>query len=516
MQFNNPTQPNKTKKMKNLIRSINRSPLRCGFFTMAIALGCFALSPPLKAQDCPTECGAGGNTAVGDNALDSLTDGINNTAVGKSALTSNTTGGYNVGIGSGALRSNTTGLFNMAVGTEALRDNTANYNLAIGFRVLFINTTGRHLTGIGAGALLNNTTASFNTAIGSDALRDNDTGENNTAIGADALAENTNANGNTAVGFEALDANTNGSLNNAFGVNALGSNVGAVLGDMNNAFGANALASNVEGERNSAFGDNALQFCTGNRNTALGNEAGVAITTSSNNLAVGDNAMSTFGGDPSSFLGNTIVGGFSGNNITTGTRNVQLGSGVGFAAGNESDTIRIGRPPNLALPSARCFLGGVAGSVVLQQFVTIDPVTGQLFRFTSSARYKKDIKPMDKASESIFALKPVTFRGKNDPKGIPQFGLIAEEVAKVNPDLVSRDADGRPDSVGYLQINVMLLNEFLKEHKKVEELQSTVAQQQKGMEVLTAQLKEQAAQIQKVSAQLEASKPAPKVVNNNQ
>jgi hypothetical protein len=152
-----------------------------------------------------------------------------------------------------------------------------------------------------------------------------------------------------------------------------------------------------------------------------------------------------------------------------------------------------------------------------------DPATHQIFRFTSSARYKKDIKPMDKASESIFALKPVTFHAKNDAKGIPQFGLIAEEVAKVNPDLVCRDADGRPDSVGYEQISVMLLNEFLKEHKKVEEqqasiadLKSTVALQQKEMQVLTVQLKEQAAQIQKVSAQLEVSKPTAKVVNNNQ
>ena len=365
--------------------------------------------------------------------------------------------------------------------------------------------------------MFSNTEGNRNTATGNAALGFNTTGDDNTAIGAGALFFN-NADGNTAVGVDALDANTNGSLNNAFGFNALGSNVGAGLGDKNNAFGANALASNVEGERNSAFGDNALQFCTGTRNTAVGNEAGSAITTSSNNLAVGDNAMSTFVGDPSSFLGNTIVGGFSGNNITTGTRNVQLGSGVGFGAGNESDTIRIGRTPNLNLPSAWCFLGGVAANAAALQFVEIDPATGQLFRFTSSARYKKDIKPMDKASESIFALKPVTFVGKNDPKGIQQFGLIAEEVEKVNPDLVSHDADGKPDAVGYLQINAMLLNEFLKEHKKVEEqqasiadLKSTVALQKKEMQVLTAQLKEQAAQIQKVSAQLEASKPAPKV-----
>ena len=137
--------------MKTLIRSINRSPLRCGFFTLTIALCWFALSPPLKAQ-CPSACGAGGNTAVGDNALDSITTGINNTAVGKDALTADTTGQYNVAVGSGALASNTTGNFNMAIGTEALNQNNATFNLAIGFRVAFQNTTGSHLTGIGAAA----------------------------------------------------------------------------------------------------------------------------------------------------------------------------------------------------------------------------------------------------------------------------------------------------------------------------------------------------------------------------
>ena len=131
---------------------------------------------------------------------------------------------------------------------------------------------------------------------------------------------------------------------------------------------------------------------------------------------------------------------------------------------------------------------------------------------------------MDAASEALLALRPVTFRYRPelDKAGIPQYGLIAEEVAEVNPDLVLRDEKGEIYSVRYEAVNAMLLNEFLKEHKKVEEqqasiaeLKSTVAQQQKGMEVLTAQLKEQAAQIQKVSAQLEASEPAPQVVNNN-
>ena len=148
--------------------------------------------------------------------------------------------------------------------------------------------------------------------------------------------------------------------------------------------------------------------------------------------------------------------------------------------------------------------------------------TGHLGTSTSSARYKDNIKPMDKASEAILALKPVTFHYKQelDPEGIPQFGLVAEQVEKVNPDLVARDADGKAYTVRYEAVNVMLLNEFLKEHRTVQELkkdfQATVADQQKEIQALTASLKEQASQIQKVSAQLEVSKPAPQTVLNNQ
>jgi hypothetical protein len=156
---------------------------------------------------------------------------------------------------------------------------------------------------------------------------------------------------------------------------------------------------------------------------------------------------------------------------------------------------------------------------------------GQLGTMNSSRRFKKDIKPMHQASESILALKPVTFHYKNQDtkkaENTPQFGLIAEDVAEVDPDLVVRDADGKPFTVRYDAVNAMLLNEFLKERKKVEEQQTNItqlnskmanqaaiiAQQQKGMEALTAQLKEQSAQIQKVSAQLEVSKRAPQVVS---
>ena len=150
---------------------------------------------------------------------------------------------------------------------------------------------------------------------------------------------------------------------------------------------------------------------------------------------------------------------------------------------------------------------------------------GQLGTIVSSERFKKDIATMEKAIEAILALKPVTFRYKQelDPKGIPQFGLVAEQVEKVNPDLVARDEQGKAYTVRYDAVNAMLLNEFLKEHQTVQELKSiaakqeatiaelksTIAQQQKGIEVLTAGLR-------KVSAQLELNESAPQMVLNNQ
>jgi trimeric autotransporter adhesin len=460
---------NQMKKMKNLTRSMNRSPLRCGYFTLAIALCWFALSPPLKAQ-CPSDCGAGGNTAVGVKALDSVTTGINNTAVGTNALQDNTTGFYNVAIGSGALASNTTGDFNMAIGAGALLNNNANFNLAVGFRTCFLNTTGNHLTGIGAAAMRNNTTGGFNTAIGADALRENATGSDNTAIGSDALSLNT-VSDNTAIGSEALASSTNSPENVAVGFRALASTSGS--NGFNVAVGFQALDQVTTGGQNTAVGDNALgSLVTGTLNTALGDFAGISHT----------------GGDS----GNVDIGAFE--------------TGVS----GESNVTRIANIGTTAQVS------GV--------FVTVNAVGGTKLGFqVSSRRYKEDIKPMEKASESLFALTPVTFRYKKDmdPSGTLQYGLIAEDVAKVNPDLVLNDPQGKPATLRFLNIQAMMLNEFLKEHKKVEEqqasiaeLKSTVAQQQKGMEVLTAQLKEQAAQIQKVSAQLEASKPTPKVVAN--
>jgi hypothetical protein len=501
--------------MKTLIRSINRSPLRCGFFTLAIALCWFALSPPLKALDCPSECGNDANTGVGVSALNSLTSGINNTAVGKEALRDLTTGGYNVAIGSGALRSNTAGAFNMAIGTEALRDNTADFNLAIGFRVGFTNTTGRHLTGIGAAALQFNTIGNFNTAIGAAALQNNTTASFNVAVGDAALGafNGTTAfdGANTALGSLALTAETSGQENVAVG--------------------RRALQSLTDGDNNVALGwRSGDSLATGSLNTLLGSQAGNNYTgAESNNIIIGGGIGGTAGESNTIRIGSNLPS--DGINISDAGLAVQAftigsgltGGGIQYLATILGQSVSIAPNFSTTNGASNCTIGGIfnqtpaAGS----HLVVVGPNDRLADATLSSRRFKKDIAPIDKISEGILALKPVTFHFKNDDTNYPQFGLVAEDVAEVNPDWITRDPQGEIYGVRYDTIPILLLNEFLKEHKKVEEqqatiaqLKSTVAQQQKGMEVLTAQLKEQAAQIQKVSAQLEASKPAPQVVNN--
>jgi Chaperone of endosialidase len=450
--------------MKTLIGSINRSPLRCGFFTLAITLCWFALVQNTQAVSPPPDGGyPGANTAEGTDALFSLTSGIANTAVGLNALHDNTTGTHNVAVGASALAGNTTGSFNMAIGTDALRDNNANFNLAIGFRVLFMNTTGNHLTGIGAAAMRNNTTAGFNTAIGADALSENTVSEANVAVGDSALAV---YNG-TSIGIDGF----------------------------NTALGSIALTALTSGFQNTAVGRRALEnLTTGNNNTIVGWRGGDGLTTGS---------------------GNSFFGFQAGANEGPNVDNV-------ICVGTRGDSQPAGQ-----VTSNRCYIGNIVGVTTGGPAPTVPVVIdqdGQLGTIASSRQFKKDIKPMDQASEAILKLKPVTFHYKErDVKNdlTPQFGLIAEDVEQVNRDLVVYGRDGKLWTVRYDAVNAMLLNEFLKEHKKVEEqqasiadLKSTVALQQKEMQVFTAQLKEQAAQIQKVSAQLEASKPAPKVVAN--
>jgi trimeric autotransporter adhesin len=521
--------------MKNLISSINRSPWRCGFFTVAIALCWFVLSPPLKAADCPTACGTGGNTAVGINALDSVTTGINNAAFGNDALTANTGGDFNVAVGSGALQSNTTGFQNMAVGAQALANNlVGNFNMGIGFRALFMNTGSRN-SAVGAAALRNNAGASDNTAIGSTAMFGNTTGEQNTAIGSGALSANTTVGGNTAVGFRALNLSQTSFGNVALGESTLTSFTGAgttSTNGFNTALGSLALNAETAGQENTAVGRRALEFLqTGSNNTAVGWRAGDNYNSDeSGNILIGSGVAGNSGEDNTIRIGTNLAS--NGILISDGTIPLSqaytiasglAGGGIQFLELLGFSTISIEAGLSQTTGASTCFVGGIfnqtppAGS----HAVLVGPNNQLADATLSSRRFKKDIAPMDKASEGILALKPVTFHWKSDKTNEPEFGLIAEEVAQVNLDWITRDPQGQITGVRYETIPVLLLNEFLKEHKKVEEqqasiadLKSTVALQRKEMQVLTAQLKEQAAQIQKVSAQLEASKPAPKVVAN--
>jgi hypothetical protein len=450
-----------TENMKTLQfrNSINRSPLPIGFILFAVLLACFALPPTVRALLPPP--------APDGGYLNS------NTAEGTNALFSLTTGSVNTANGAYALFSNTTGGANTANGSEALGGNTTgDDNTANGFEALISNTTGTQNTATGARALADNTTASNNTATGFAALGDNFIGTQNTANGAFALASNRTASNNTADGFQ-------------------------------------ALLNNQTGKENTAVGESAFKNSTVDSNTGVGFQVAFHNTTGTRNTAVGHHALSNNRTGSS----NIALGESAGVNLTTGSNNIDIGSGGG---GGESNTIRIGSA------QVRTFIKGISGAVVSGAAVVVN-AGGQLGMAASSERFKDEIKPMDKASEVILSLRPVSFCYKKeiDPDSTPQFGLVAEEVEKINPDLVGRDAQGKVFTVRYEAVNAMLLNEFLKEHRKVEELtkdfQATVAQ-------LTARLDEQAAQIQKVSAQfaaaspsrggLEASKPAPRVVSN--
>jgi hypothetical protein len=276
----------------------------------------------------------------------------------------------------------------------------------------------------------------------------------------------------------ALSANTSGFNNTASGNRVLQS---ATTADGNTATGSGALLNDNTGGNNTANGQDALfRNTTGVNNTATGKNALFSNTTGARNIALGFNA---------------------GVNLTTGDSNIDIGN---FGVAAEAATIRIGAQGT----QTRTFVAGISGSPIIGTSVVVN-INGRLGTVASSQRFKDDIKAMDKASEAILALKPVSFHYKKevDPEGIPQFGLVAEQVEKVNPDLVTRDEEGKVYTVRYEAVNAMLLNEFLKEHQKNEEQQTTIARQQKQIEALTAGL-------QKVSAQLEASKPAARVVNN--
>ena len=357
--------------------------------------------------------------------------------------------------------------FTTAEGQKALFSlTTGAANTAVGWFSLFSDTQGSFNTATGAGTLLLNT-ADNNTAFGVAALLFNTIGQNNTAVGTAALLNNIEGGENVAVGFEALQSNTtiggsSGGDNTAVGTLALQSNT---TGFFNTAIGGGALNSNTTSSHNTAVGSGAMATSTGSNNTALGRQAGITSGTGSNNVYLGSD-----------------MHGVSGETDHTYIRNVNTTSVSGGGA----------------------------------DFVTVDLTTGLLGHLSSSRRYKENIRPMENTSEALYQLKPVTYRYKEeiDSTQSPAFGLIAEEVAEVNPDLVACNAEGQPESVHYEMVNAMLLNEFLKEHRKVEEQQATIVQLKKEIEAIVAHSKEQDSQIQKVSGRIELNKAAPQVVDN--
>ena len=341
-------------------------------------------------------------------------------------------------------------------------------------------------TAEGQNALLSLTAGTYNTAVGWFSLQSNLTGNLNTAIGAGTLLANT-ADNNTATGAAALLSNTTGFSNTAAGAFALFTNT---IGIFNTGSGAFALLNNTSGVENTASGYRALSGnATGVGNTAYGSQA-LVQTTGDNNIALGAHA---------------------GFNISTGSNNIHIGN---VGAGNESGTVRIGDNNQ-----TKAFIAGINGvNQGSPTAVFINTLSGQLGTTppASSRRYKKEIKPMDTASEAVLALKPVSFHYKSDNTNTPQFGLIAEEVAAVNGDLVVRDQNGEIYSVRYDAVNAMLLNEFLKEHRKVEEQEATIAQLKRDSAEQRKQIETLTAGLQKVSDQLELSQPAPRTVVSNQ
>jgi hypothetical protein len=391
-----------------------------------------------------------------------------NTAIGVNALKSNTSGTLNTASGAGALSANTTGSYNTASGAHALLSNTiGRWNTADGAYALAHNTTADKNTAVGQGALYTQSFDNGNTAYDTE----------NTAVGFHALFANqpTSAPGtnfkyygiqNTALGSLALPANTTGSDNTAAGYGALYSNT---TGTNNTAFGVGALYNDTSTGDNTAIGEYALYNCSGNYNTAIGDYAGYADPNFSGNYDI-------------------CIGWVSPKSLT------------------ESNTIRIGDT------MSQTFIAGIDGANIGTGTTVYINSSGQLGTVTSSRRYKEDIRDMGAASAGLMQLRPVTFYYK--PKYAHgdhtlQYGLIAEEVAKVYPNLVQYDKTGKPQTVYYHLINAMLLNEVQKQHRQLQAetkalktLHDTVSKQNKKLAALQQQQRLSAAQNRKLLARL--------------
>ncbi len=362
-------------------------------------------------------------------------------------------------------------------------------------------------TAEGDDALFNLTTGLSNTAIGLNALYSTTTGESNTAVGVRALMSDTFGGGNTAIGVVALFANTSGMDNTAVGDGVLEGNT---TGSDNTGVGRFALFTNKSGLFNVALGSlTMLDNTTGSYNVAIGLNASLVNSKGSHNVGIGDSALySNEGSD------NVAIGSGAGSALRTGDDNVEIAN---RGVKTDSGVVRIGKEGT----QTSTYIAGITASPLADGVTVGISPTGQLGVRASSARFKEDIHPMARASEAILALKPVAFRYRKaiDPEGKAQYGLVAEEVEKVSPDLVAHDAAGQAFTVRYDEVNAMLLNEFLKEHRKVEAQGKEIVElKARGNEIaeLKAMVREQAAQLQKVDERLEASPLVPQLVANGE
>ena len=427
--------------------------------TQNSAFGAFALANNTTASN---------NAAFGVNSLSANTTGTQNSAFGAFALNANTTGGANSTFGSFALLSNTTGDDISAFGNQALQNNTTgSFNDAFGNQALQNNTTGNNNATFGSFSLTHNTTGTFNAAFGESALAFNSTASNNSAFGDFALWQNTTGGDNDAFGFHALSANTTGFGNAAFGYQALLTNT---TGNFDAAFGYQALLADTTGGSNAAFGVSALQNnTTGAFNSAFGPSALLSLTSGISNIGIG------FG---------------AGGSLTTGNHNIYIDNNSGTSG--ESNTIRIGNVVHTA-----AFMAGINGATSASGTAVFVNSSGQLGTIQSSRRFKDDIVDMASESDLLMKLRPVSFYYKPDldPTHTRQYGLVAEEVAQVSPELVVFDKDGVPQTVRYHFVNAMLLNEVQKQRQLVEEQrranekqQNTIARQQVEIQDLAARL----------------------------
>lgn len=387
-----------------------------------------------------------GGTFFGDTAGNIALTGNYNTVFGDSALEYGTSGSRNSAFGSRALRQNTTGSSNVAFGHRALTSNTIGTNSsAIGNAALASNTSGQYNSAVGSGASYFNTTGSSNAAFGRYSLFVNSTGDENAAFGHYALRDHTGSD-TAAFGSSALRSNTTGLNNSAFGQEALYANT---TGGFNSAFGQKALRNSVAGFRNSAFGRYALFNASGNDNNAFGINALANNTTGQDNLALGGNA-----------------GLFN----TTGSDNIFIENNGFLGQGDQDGQIIIGNAAH-----TDTFIEGIFGNTSSGGSAVFIDSNNELGTLTSSARFKERIRPIDESSDVLAKLRPVAFYYREDAGGDgkrQEYGLLAEEVAEVAPQLVVYDEAGKPYTVRYHLLTPMLLNELQKAQTRIARLEA--------------------------------------------